>query len=236
MILWNREGHKLHTIPYYTEKMGFCKGDNLQNKEKANKKTGTRLRSGFLGQKSGLRMDGDLLDGVAEIVNTGILGAEGDVGGVAVFHDQGLVLDPADDGIVAVNDFLVILEQVGQVVVFHGDGGAISNADFFQNGLEENTFQDHGGYLGSALSISIFKLIGRDVGLGQFMSFGLSQGVGNGFVGFFDDDGDAPIEFFQGHVLLFGFELVGGLTGAAGENGAEHHGKQEDGDNTLHTE
>jgi len=43
MVLWNREGYKLHTNSYYTEKMDFCKGDNLQKEGKRQQKTGTKL-------------------------------------------------------------------------------------------------------------------------------------------------------------------------------------------------
>ena len=179
-------------------------------------------------------MDGDILDGVAEIMHTGVLGTEGDVGGSGVFNDLVFILDPTEDGVFAPDDVLIILEDVGHIVVGDGDAGAFGHADVGENVGEENAFKDHRGDLRRTLSVLVLELISGDVGLGKIMRLGLIDGIGDGFAGGFDDDRNGPGDVFKRDVGKLGSDNVRSLGGAGAENGGQHRDETENGDDLFH--
>ena len=104
-----------------------------------------------------LRMDGDVLDGVAVIVHAAFLGTESNIGRSRAGNDHGHVLDPADKGVFAPDDVFVIFEDVGEGVVGDGDAGAFGDAKVGQNVGESDTLQDQRGDLGRALCFFVFQ-------------------------------------------------------------------------------
>ena len=83
-------------------------------------------------------MDNDLGDGGAHVVHAAVLGYESHEGG-GVLDDLGLVLNPGDEGFVALDQVLIVFEGNGvplAVGMINRQGGGIGATDIRQEILD----------------------------------------------------------------------------------------------------